>query len=453
MGEEIGTDHIAKRQRHRLYDTVPSQAESIDHWVQVAQWPKALFHMDSRTQMRTQMLAKKRPSSRKRSVDGSTVSSQSSNHMTRDEKSAPYRDPMYEEQLKLKGFDMRIDLDGPNQKSLEMVQTLLEQQPTVPQDSLFAEHKFKGACEMMRNRNEARLVRDVATLIVPSPEIMDLDGNLDGKDLIESVDEGWNLTEPITPVRPQPDFSVGFKRDAFTEEQLDKIRPILGDSRSLVSRLRATWNMYLPFVASEIKCGSGALDVADRQNFHSMGIAVRAIVHLFQLINHEHEINREILAFSVSHDDRYVRIYGYYPIIKEEVTYRRHLIHDINIQAKNGSDRWTSYKFIKSVYQTWVSPHLQRIRTLLDTLPPDGADLILQQNAQTGLSRALTESQLTNTDANFELELENLPRTETRHTPETSVTSAIHETAGTTMERTTKKMTARATSKTSKSKH
>lgn len=75
--------------------------------------------------------------------------------------------------------------------------------------------------------------------------------------------------------------------------------------------------MYFPFLSCEVKCGNGALDVADRQNAHSMGIAVRAVVNLFQLGQREHELNRKILAFSISHDDQSVRIYGYYPIIEE----------------------------------------------------------------------------------------------------------------------------------------
>jgi predicted nucleic acid-binding protein len=47
----------------------------------------------------------------------------------------------------------------------------------------------------------------------------------------------------------------------------------------------ATWQMYLPFLACEVKCGAAALDVADRQNAHSMTLAVRGTVELFRLVN------------------------------------------------------------------------------------------------------------------------------------------------------------------------
>jgi len=39
------------------------------------------------------------------------------------------------------------------------------------------------------------------------------------------------------------------------------------------------------------------------------------VVKLFRLINRVEKINREILAFSVSHEYRPVRIYGYYTMI------------------------------------------------------------------------------------------------------------------------------------------
>jgi hypothetical protein len=34
---------------------------------------------------------------------------------------------------------------------------------------------------------------------------------------------------PLTGTRPQPDYSVGFKREAFTKVQLEKLAPFIGD--------------------------------------------------------------------------------------------------------------------------------------------------------------------------------------------------------------------------------
>lgn len=47
--------------------------------------------------------------------------------------------------------------------------------------------------------------------------------------LKESVNEGWNNSIPLTGTRPQPDYAVGFRREAFTDEQLAKLSPFIGD--------------------------------------------------------------------------------------------------------------------------------------------------------------------------------------------------------------------------------
>jgi hypothetical protein len=64
----------------------------------------------------------------------------------------------------------------------------------------------------------------------------------------------------------------------------------------------ATYYMYLPFLTCEVKCHAAALDIADRESAHSMTLAVRAIVELLRLVKREDEVNRQILAFSISHN-------------------------------------------------------------------------------------------------------------------------------------------------------
>jgi hypothetical protein len=95
--------------------------------------------------------------------------------------------------------------------------------------------------------------------------------------------------------------------------------------------------VYFPFLTCEVKCGAAALDVADRQNAHSMTLAVRGVVELFRLAKREKELHQEILAFSISHDHRTVRIYGDYPIIDgNKTTFYRHPIHTFDFTALMG---------------------------------------------------------------------------------------------------------------------
>lgn len=129
--------------------------------------------------------------------------------------------------------------------------------------------------------------------------------------------------------------------------------------------------MYFPVPTREAKCGTAGLDIADRQNAHSMTLAIRDIVELFKLAKKENSLHRELLTFSVSQDHRSVRLYGYYPIIDGSKTkIYRHPIYAFDIIALDGKERWTTYKFTVGVYNYSLTL-LKRIRSIVDELPPD----------------------------------------------------------------------------------
>ena len=103
-----------------------------------------------------------------------------------------------------------------------------------------------------------------------------------------------------------------------------------------------------------------------------MTLAVRAVVELFRLVKRQMELNREILAFSISHDHDMVRIYGHYPIINgTEITYYRHQIRRFSFTDQEGKEKWTAYKFTKNVYDTWMPTQFARLCSVIDTLPAD----------------------------------------------------------------------------------
>ena len=184
--------------------------------------------------------------------------------------------------------------------------------------------------------------------------------------------------------------------------------------------------MYFPFFSSEVKCGAAALDVADRQNAHSMTLAVRGVVELFKLVKREKELHREILAFSISHDSESVRIYGHYSMIEDQKTsFYRHTIRKFDFTEQDGKEKWTAYKFTKSVYDTWVPAHFKRLCSAIDVIPPDihfelseGSDL--QFPSSYGLSQDLESHQLSESAAADDDGLRLLDPQEV--TPETSVT-------------------------------
>ena len=354
--------------------------------------------MDAHPAMSHLLARKKSTGSLRRKRSDSELPSEGSNtpsdQKSREAKSAPYRDTRYETLIATKGSFMDKDPLGISAASKTTCQTLLETQQSVPTDTMFRDDIFEQTCKAVRNRNKTRVIRDISPFIVPSAESLAIRGDKHLRYLIESVNEGWNNSIPLTPTRPQPDFAVGFRREAFTEEQLGKLQPFVGELTD-VSFFMATYYLYFPFLTCEVKCGAAALDVADRQNAHSMTLAVRAPVELFRLVKREKELDREILAFSISHDHRSVRIYGHYAVIEEKkTTFYRHPIRTFDFTELDGKNKWTAYKFTKSVYRAWVPSHFKRICSVIDALPADVNFEVSRQSelhfsGRTGLSQDL----------------------------------------------------------------
>ncbi|KAK4552395.1 hypothetical protein LTR86_010409 [Recurvomyces mirabilis] len=382
-GPDKSPIHQRKRRRLLANDRIPVSASNtnrvvdeecpIAFWAANKWWPRQYFEDD---RVMENILARKRSfssKSRKNSDAGSATpgSTHQSEQKSREQKSAEYKTPQYATLLATKGVYMKPSSFGLTKTSGDNCKALLDQEQTYPQDTLFRDDHFKATCESVQDKNETRVIRDIALLIVPSAEVSAIYGATQLERLVESVNEGWNNSIPITKTRPQPDYSVGFRREAFTQEQLDRMHPIIGDF-SDQSYFMATWYMYFPFLTCEVKCGAAALDVADRQNAHSTAIAVRAVVELFRAVKREKELHRENLAFSISHDHRSVRIYGYYAEITEfETKYYRHPIHEFSFTALDGKDKWTAYRFTKNVYQNWMPAHFARICTAIDQIPGD----------------------------------------------------------------------------------
>ena len=316
-----------------------------------------------------------------------------SNETPREAKSTPYSRPSYETVLATKGSFMDMFDLGITDASKSLCRTLLEAEQSVPQGTLFCDDLFYETCKSVRARNEAMVVRDISPLICPSAQILRIYGARHLQPLNESVNEGWNSSIPLYGPRPQPDYSVGFGRSAFTNNQLEKLTPFVGEVTDIfTSYFIATWQMYLPFLTCEVKCGAVPLDIADRQNAHSMTLAVRGTVELFRLVKREKELHREILAFSISHDHETVRIYGHYPVIDGNyTTFYRHPICKLHFTKLDGKEKWTAYKFTKNIYDIWMPAHLKRICSVIDDLPPD-LDFEVSQESELGESGPVVQN-------------------------------------------------------------
>ncbi|KAI9670772.1 MAG: hypothetical protein M1817_003883 [Caeruleum heppii] len=361
------------------------ESDPIHHWIRAGTWPKKLFRDDRQTRA-----ALGRPSNRKMNpILARTKSSSSlgrgntesatnsgvtpSDDNPREEKMAPYHDSRYRALMQGKRSFMSDCPAGIAAASQQLCRRLLETPTALPEDTLFRPDLFAETCSMLDARNEAKVVQDVARLIVPSAQELAIRGATHLRDAIESVNEGWNNSVPFALVRPQPDYSVGFRRSAFTADQLQRLGPFVGQVAEDMSHFLGTWYIYFPFLTSEVKGTAGSLHTADKQNLHNMTLAVRGVVELFQLVGRAQEVDREIVAFSISHNHMTVRIYGHYAVIDGDdpahITYYRHPIHDFNFQIVDGRERWTAYRFTKNVYDLWMPTHLQRIRSAIDQIP------------------------------------------------------------------------------------
>jgi hypothetical protein len=83
-------------------------------------------------------------------------------------------------------------------------------------------------------------------------------------------------------------------------------------------------------------------------------------VELFTLVKREKELHRTIIAFSISHDRRSVRIDGHYPVIEgKKAIFHRYSLRTFDFTGLVGKEQWTTDKFTKSVYDTWMPAHFK----------------------------------------------------------------------------------------------
>lgn len=297
---------------------------------------------------------------------------------------------------------------GISTESGKLCQQLLQGLQRAPQHTRFSDDAlFKKTCKRIRGENEAKVVRAISELIVPSAEMLADEGANHLAILRETINARWTNSIPfIKPPGsrsgplPQPDFGLGFDRDAFTPEQLQKLQPFLGDLLTDSSFFAATYQMYFPFLTSEVKCGDDELDIADRQNAYSQSIILRGLCSLFQLVGREKELHREINSFSISHNDEHVRIWGHYAIIDgNDVEFYRHLISNfIFVPSGEGDQRWKAYKFVKNVYDLWFPKHFEKICSVIDMLPADSNSDVYEQDlasSRSGLSQQIGDYSFT----------------------------------------------------------
>ena len=296
------------------------------------------------------------------------VPSDGSDQRSRTQKSSPYAQPGYATLLAYKKGYMHDSDAGILASEKKDCRSLLNNKQSFPSGTLFDDRCFLEACANLQDENEMRVVIDLLRLIAPSAENLAAQGMKKLKCLKEHTNAGWNESIPVEGPRPQPDYSVGFRYSTFSDDQFNKLN---GNFRPDAKKFfAATLEMFFPFLTAEVKCGKQALEIADRQNAHSMTVAIRGIVELFRKVGRAKELHRKVLGFSISLDQQQVRIYAHYPEIDDLSTKcYRHVLRSFIIIDDGGKERWTAYQFVRNVYDSFVPTHLERIKTAVDQLP------------------------------------------------------------------------------------
>ncbi|KAH8729123.1 hypothetical protein GQ44DRAFT_701579 [Phaeosphaeriaceae sp. PMI808] len=371
-----------------------SREARIHYWATNGTWPsneEVKEPMDRFRELVLPALAKSpsRNSLRRKRADTSTVNESvstptSNEQRPREQKSAPYRQPCYESQLGERGSFMD-DYEGISVESKELCQKLLMSPQSPPQATLFDDDIFRSTLKLLKGRNEMRVIRDIAQLIVPSAELLAIRGSKHLNILRETVNAGWINAVPFFGPRPQPDYSLGFKREAFTKDQLEKLLPFIGCESDAHSQFAATHDMYFPFLTSEVKCGAIALDIADRQNAHSQTILQHGLFVLFRLVGRQNELHNSINGFSFSHSDVDVRIWAHLMVINgEDAEFYREPIAMFSIKKTAQTDnRWTAWTVVMNILDLWVTDHFKLVCSAIDMLPAS-LDFEVSEFSQTG---------------------------------------------------------------------
>lgn len=297
-------------------------------------------------------------------------------HSPREANNTRYYNEQYEARLERKGSHMHPPPSGIANASDVLSQKMLNNTYAFPRDTLFRIDLLEETCESVQG-NRAMIVRDISPLICPSIQGLRVFDTQHHKYLSESVEETWQSIMEYGGPLPQPAYSVGFKHAAFTQEQLEKLKPFMGQPGSeKPSFFSATPSMLFPFLACEVECGGeDALDIADRRNAQSLSMALKALVILFRLAKRESEIEGQIIGYSISHNHASVRIYGY-RFAKttdnpQKWIYRQPIYH-FNIVAVDGQHKWVAYQFTRNVYDYFAPMLRDWICSAIDDLssPP-----------------------------------------------------------------------------------
>ena len=106
---------------------------------------------------------------------------------------------------------------------------------------------------------------------------------------------------PCVDQKSKPDITQGISRRAFTHEEREKLTS---------NETCACEMLVFPFYICEAKCFERPIEESELQALHGASVACSTVIKLYQKTSTTaEELHRRILAFSVSYNQRLVKIF------------------------------------------------------------------------------------------------------------------------------------------------
>ncbi|KAK0247415.1 hypothetical protein LTS09_017449 [Friedmanniomyces endolithicus] len=262
---------------------------------------------------------------------------------------------------------------------------LLTTEYSMPGEPAYQRDRLAKVLKRVRFQSEARVVRDVMPIIVPSPELLHIDGHAELDNVCEAMNAEWTQCDTLCGPRPKPDFVSGISAAAFTKEEKEKLQ--LNHTSACPNLFPE--NMYSPFLICEVKGSDRPIEEAERQAMHSASIATRAVIELLRKVSATAEVHEKIPAFSGVHNHSMVMISAHFATIDgDKTSFFRRLLHLNRFAEDLETSAWTkAYKIIRAIYEHFVPQHLDRIRSALSkmrspSLPSFATQLGMEDDSQ-----------------------------------------------------------------------
>ncbi|KAF2220303.1 hypothetical protein BDZ85DRAFT_34176 [Elsinoe ampelina] len=352
-GDDLKVDRPEKK-RKPISEQSQADSEPFVDWAEYfEEWPRRISDIETKMDEGNNKRLRSQTSYSQSVRDGDSPAAWTRRH----------EEKMREAGLVMSEYQTEVKM---SRASEDLLTVLLSSHYPLPDGPLLHEGKLLRVLDRIRFCNEARIIRDATPFLVPSPELLSLDDDSGLEHVCEALDAEWLQCATLCGPRPKPDFAVGVAASAFDEDEMKTLRL----EHTPFCPTTFPEGMYFPFLICEVKSSDRPIMEAERQAMHGASIAVNSIVQLYRKTSALDQIDRELLAFSVAHNDSNVKVFGHFASIKDgKATFYRHRLYAADIATQSASPDWGKpYRLCRAIYETFLPQHIARIKSALRTL-------------------------------------------------------------------------------------